>query len=1009
MVNGSLQKRWFITERTGNKKDVYLYGSVEYSSIPLNLKQWKRLGQGGLYEPTLKMKELKITVQCEKLRGYAQDFDFTIGAEMLWVLLMSRSVSADQSYKNFVSLCTNTLVLNLLKDIQFSPSNSQILIAFAVCELNLRRGDFFSKGALFFPLPVWLLNNRNLEYLHYSPSLVAPLDPIQCIFGHFQVDNELRSRQHRAICIWLAINTRSSFELLVLDMNPIAALEMVKIVIIILNKMEMVSYEHLQSMQIILTVFLGKIGDVEKYGDLVHSTSLNSDKFDKTMPAIVVNESSIANLCSTLLSMRQGAGGQNSLDDPFHQILYASCFQLSFHLGKSLSPRKPNTTSISDNDLIDFSASQIISLMGLGLVEVAALNFYYPVATLCNRYVSANLDLYQPIEFEHVLVDLAKEVAIVINPAERNALLRSDNIRAALRLHHLVRFIVNHSYSKVLVVHYQGLLGQFVQLALQVSSPTLLDTTVVGTQSLHTWMKEAMILRLWAIELLDRFIFLCGFIESRQFCSISNPHYSVGARGLFLLAYQGIVGRLLAKVIAQLDSNMFNVWIICQSKSRSSVDYTLAEDDIYNYLQTSIDPQHWIYLSEDLAGAVAAIQDLSLDILIFGDLYMDSFVTHLAMFRMAPVQVCFWGHPHTSGFPSMDYFITSDDFEPNAVRNSRDHHFSEQLVRFDSLSFQMFPSEQSSGMGVFGKLVGGWCGCSKEVEPNFHADPWLLERERAIDWILMNGFDLYDTPVSAAVFIEPWTSKFCTLESVSNKSSSSQCADILHNIHLYGSLQSLMKMHPLFDSAIIGILRADPSAVILLLRNNRQLAWHRRLRNRLLVALQQSNERHLIDRVVFVNQRPHAEYMQLLCALDVSLDPFPFGGGVTLCDSFGGSCANARGSCGIPFITSGELQSVHRIGVGLAKAFNSSHTARNAGNLLHILEEPSGSADNNTTKLTKSLDSYVRAYVQEAVELSHHKRVCTSTDDRTESSEHFVIYQSLKAVKEWERFLVQIY
>lgn len=238
---------------------------------------------------------------------------------------------------------------------------------------------------------------------------------------------------------------------------------------------------------------------------------------------------------------------------------------------------------------------------------------------------------------------------------------------------------------------------------------------------------------------------------------------------------------------------------------------------------------------------------------------------------------------------------------------------------------------------------------------------------------------------------------------MSNKSSSAQCADILYNIRLYGSLQSLMKMHPLFDRAIVGILRADPSAVILLLRNNRQLAWHRRLRNRLLTALQQSNERHLIERVVFVNQRPHAEYMQLLCALDVSLDPFPFGGGVTLCDSFGGSCANATGSCGIPFITSGELQSVHRIGVGLVKAFNSSHTARNADNLLHILEEPSGSA------YIKSLDSYVRAYVQEAVELSHQKRVCTSTDDRTESSEHFVIYQSLKAVKEWERFLIQIY
>ena len=73
----------------------------------------------------------------------------------------------------------------------------------------------------------------------------------------------------------------------------------------------------------------------------------------------------------------------------------------------------------------------------------------------------------------------------------------------------------------------------------------------------------------------------------------------------------------------------------------------------------------------------------------------------------------------------------------------------------------MFSSEKLSGIDTFGKYTGGWCGCSKEIEPSFHADTWLLERERAIDWILMNGFDLYDLPLSAAVFIEPWTTKLC--------------------------------------------------------------------------------------------------------------------------------------------------------------------------------------------------------------------------------------------------------
>lgn len=52
--------------------------------------------------------------------------------------------------------------------------------------------------------------------------------------------------------------------------------------------------------------------------------------------------------------------------------------------------------------------------------------------------------------------------------------------------------------------------------------------------------------------------------------------------------------------------------------------------------------------------------------------------------RLAPVQVVTWGHPVTSGLPSVDYFVSSALFDDEPRR------FSEQLVAFDSTSF-VFP------------------------------------------------------------------------------------------------------------------------------------------------------------------------------------------------------------------------------------------------------------------------------------------------------------------------------
>ena len=215
-----------------------------------------------------------------------------------------------------------------------------------------------------------------------------------------------------------------------------------------------------------------------------------------------------------------------------------------------------------------------------------------------------------------------------------------------------------------------------------------------------------------------------------------------------------------------------------------------------------------------------------------------------------------------------------------------------------------------------------------------------------------------------------------------------------------------MKMHPLFDLAIAGVLRADPTAVVILLRSRQQLAWQRRLRDRLISCL--DNDEQLMRRVVFVSQLAHRQYMQLLCGLDVSLDPFPFGGGVTLCDSTAGSCASAIGTyarSGVAFVTSGELQSVHRIGLGLSKAINST-TSSIADTIIST-----HSFDNFSQRLNTFIDAYIREAVRIAQDSLRQKFNGSNRDARKDSneSEYFVIHQSLAAVKEWELFLSNAY
>ena len=88
-----------------------------------------------------------------------------------------------------------------------------------------------------------------------------------------------------------------------------------------------------------------------------------------------------------------------------------------------------------------------------------------------------------------------------------------------------------------------------------------------------------------------------------------------------------------------------------------------------------------VTLDPDIYRAREQIAALALDILFYQDIGMEPLSYFLALARLAPVQCVSFGHPNTTGIPTMDYFISNDVFEPPGAQA----HYSEKLVQLRGL------------------------------------------------------------------------------------------------------------------------------------------------------------------------------------------------------------------------------------------------------------------------------------------------------------------------------------
>ena len=104
----------------------------------------------------------------------------------------------------------------------------------------------------------------------------------------------------------------------------------------------------------------------------------------------------------------------------------------------------------------------------------------------------------------------------------------------------------------------------------------------------------------------------------------------------------------------------------------------------------------------------AAIVAEAPHVLLYPEIGMDPLAARLAAQRLARVQCVTWGHPVTTGYPTLDYFLSSDLMEPPVA----DAHYTERLVRLPNLGLYAEPDSRPpcSGGGPLSDVPVFWSG-----------------------------------------------------------------------------------------------------------------------------------------------------------------------------------------------------------------------------------------------------------------------------------------------------------
>ena len=129
-----------------------------------------------------------------------------------------------------------------------------------------------------------------------------------------------------------------------------------------------------------------------------------------------------------------------------------------------------------------------------------------------------------------------------------------------------------------------------------------------------------------------------------------------------------------------LDKSIFEIVII---------DAAPGTDVLATETQEVADEYHT--LPADWIGQVETVRNAACDILIYLEVGQEQSVNALASIRLAPIQAATWGHILTTGYRSIDYFISGEFIEPEQDSQDGSNNYFEKLIKLPHISISYEP------------------------------------------------------------------------------------------------------------------------------------------------------------------------------------------------------------------------------------------------------------------------------------------------------------------------------
>lgn len=191
--------------------------------------------------------------------------------------------------------------------------------------------------------------------------------------------------------------------------------------------------------------------------------------------------------------------------------------------------------------------------------------------------------------------------------------------------------------------------------------------------------------------------------------------------------------------VSHLDKNLFDIHIFHLGE-KSDDETLLAKSSAASLSQGKHSLSEWVEL----------IQSKGIDCLIYPEIGMDRLTCQLASLRIANVQATSWGHPETSGLPTLDYFLSAELFENTTSQDC----YSERLVPLPNLGccyvpYQIDPQAPNlASLGIDPQRPIALCpGSPYKYNPE---NDWvLLEIARCIPEAQLIFFEFPDMPTEA--------------------------------------------------------------------------------------------------------------------------------------------------------------------------------------------------------------------------------------------------------------------